>query len=223
MKRVLITGAAGFIGSSLADALLARGDSVFGIDDFNDYYSSAIKEENVAGARLSADYTLRRGDICDGDFVAQAFGEARADVVVHLAVRAGVRPSIEDPALYQRVNVIGSQHILDACRAASPSHLVFASSSSVYGGSTRVPFREDDPVGAPYKPLCRDEANERADGACLSPRLRARRDDASFLFGVWPTAAAGHGRSQVHAAHQRWRGGAHVRRWVHKPRLHLYR
>lgn len=152
MKRILITGAAGFIGSSLTDALLARGDAVFGIDDFNDYYSPAIKEQNVACALRSGKYTLRKGDICDREFVDRAFREAQADVVVHLAARAGVRPSIADPALYHRVNVIGSQHILDACCAASASHLVFASSSSVYGGSTQVPFREDDPVATPISP-----------------------------------------------------------------------
>ena len=152
MKRVLITGGAGFIGSSLADALIARGDSVVLLDEFNDYYDPAIKRGNIAGALASGRCELIEGDIRDAALVDRAFAGARADVVVHLAARAGVRPSLEDPVLYHDVNVVGSQHVLDACRKYAPSHLVFASSSSVYGGSTRTPFREDDPVDTPISP-----------------------------------------------------------------------
>ena len=152
MKRVLITGAAGFIGSHLADRLLARGDAVIGFDNFNDYYDPAIKRANVAGALENKDCVLHEGDLCDEARVRAVFEQERPDVVVHLAARAGVRPSLKDPNLYHRVNVIGSQHILDACRDFEPSHLVFASSSSVYGGCTEVPFREDNPVQRPISP-----------------------------------------------------------------------
>ena len=152
MKRVLITGAAGFIGSHLAEALLARGDTVAGLDEFNDYYDPAIKRRNLEKARTHEAFSLIEGDICDEALVRRVFEEAAPDVVVHLAARAGVRPSLKDPNLYHRVNVIGSQHILDACRDFKPSHLVFASSSSVYGGSTAVPFTEKDPVMRPISP-----------------------------------------------------------------------
>jgi len=152
MKKILITGAAGFIGSHLAECLLERGDAIIALDDFNSYYDPQIKWQNVAEARKSSRYTLYEGDICDEARVRDIFEKHRPDVVVHLAARAGVRPSLKDPDLYHRVNVIGSQHILDACRAFPPSHLVFASSSSVYGGSTQVPFREDDPVMRPISP-----------------------------------------------------------------------
>ncbi len=152
MKRILITGAAGFIGSSLADALLNRGDRVTGADCFNDYYDPAVKRRNIADALNHDHYTLLEGDICDESFVMGLLEKERPDVVVHLAARAGVRPSLRDPGLYHRVNVIGSQHVLDACRVHPPSHLVFASSSSIYGGSTRIPFEEDDPVAGPISP-----------------------------------------------------------------------
>ncbi len=152
MKRVLITGAAGFIGSSLTDELLARGDEVIGVDNFNTYYDPAIKRRNLAQADSMDRFTLHEVDICDEEAVNALFAETQPEVVVHLAARAGVRPSLQDPNLYHRVNVIGGQHILDACRHHKPSHLVFASSSSVYGGSVDVPFQETDPVMTPVSP-----------------------------------------------------------------------
>lgn len=152
MKRVLITGVAGFIGSHLAEALCGRGDTVIGLDAFNDYYDPAIKRRNIAGLQDSDVFRLYEQDICDETRLRDLFEETRPEVVVHLAARAGVRPSLQDPNLYHRVNVIGGQHILDACREFKPSHLVFASSSSVYGGSTDVPFTETDPVMRPISP-----------------------------------------------------------------------
>lgn len=152
MQRILITGAAGFIGSSVADALLARGDTVIGVDNFNDYYDPAVKRRNLADALRQDAFSLHEVDICDEAPLRAVFEQARPDVVLHLAARAGVRPSLADPNLYHRVNVIGSQHILDACRDFEPSHLVFASSSSVYGGSTEIPFKETDPVRGPVSP-----------------------------------------------------------------------
>ena len=158
MKRVLVTGAAGFIGSHLAERLLARGDAVIAIDCFNDYYAPAIKRANVAYALRQPQYTLHEIDICEETALRSVFEKERPDVVVHLAARAGVRPSLADPNLYHRVNVIGGQHMLDACRdftsaaTGTMPHLVFASSSSVYGGCTEVPFREDNPVSRPISP-----------------------------------------------------------------------
>lgn len=149
MKTVLITGAAGFIGSHLSDALLSRGDSVVGLDSFNDYYDPHIKRENLRQALSNPRFRLIEADITNRDDLFAAFEETRPDVVVHLAARAGVRPSLQNPQLYLAVNVSGSQNILDACRDYKPSHICFASSSSVYGGSPRTPYREDDPVNTP--------------------------------------------------------------------------
>lgn len=152
MANILITGAAGFIGSHLTDRLLARGDRVVGVDEFNNYYDPAIKRRNLTEAARNARFRLYEADICDEPGIRNIFEREHPEVVVHLAARAGVRPSLKDPNLYHRVNVIGSQHILDACRDFKPSHLVFASSSSVYGGSKDVPFREDNPVARPISP-----------------------------------------------------------------------
>jgi len=150
--RILVTGAAGFIGSHLAETLLQRGDTVAALDCFNDYYDPAVKRRNIAEASMHPEYTLHETDICDEDGLRAVFTAFKPEVVVHLAARAGVRPSLRDPNLYHRVNVIGSQHVLDACRDFEVSHLVFASTSSVYGGSRDVPFRESDPVMKPVSP-----------------------------------------------------------------------
>lgn len=152
MKRILVTGAAGFIGSHTCDALLARGDYVAGVDCFDSFYDPAIKHRNIAGAQHSDQFRLHQVDICNEAALMRVFESEKPDVVVHLAARAGVRPSLENPNLYHRVNIIGSQHILDACRKYKPSHLVFASSSSVYGGIKETPFRETMPCDRPVSP-----------------------------------------------------------------------
>jgi UDP-glucuronate 4-epimerase len=152
MKRILVTGAAGFIGSHTCEALLARGDSVAGVDCFDSFYNPAIKRRNISGALQSDRFRLHEVDICDEAALMRVFESEKPDVIVHLAARAGVRPSLEDPNLYHRVNVIGTQHILDACRKYKPSHLVFASSSSVYGGIEETPFRETMACDRPVSP-----------------------------------------------------------------------
>src|SRR5262245_40964769 len=133
--RILVTGGAGFIGSHLVRRLLASGRGVTVLDDFNDYYDPSIKRANVAeGARLV------EGDIRDAKALAAAF-QTGPDAVVHLAARAGVRPSLEQPDLYASVNISGTFALLEACRRHRVSKFVFASSSSVYGDADRVPFR----------------------------------------------------------------------------------
>lgn len=152
MRRIVLTGAAGFIGSHLSESLLARGDEVVGVDNFNTYYDVGIKRRNVSAIADHARFSLREFDIIDEAAVMALFREVKPDVVVHLAARAGVRPSLQDPNLYHRVNVIGTQHILDACREVGPSHVVIASSSSVYGGLTEVPFHEGMDISRPISP-----------------------------------------------------------------------
>ena len=147
--KVLVTGGAGFIGSHLCEALLARGDEVTVLDNFNDFYDPAIKRGNAAlltGARIV------EGDIRDEELVNQLFEEGSFDAVVHLAAMAGVRPSLKDPLLYQDVNLRGTMVLLEATRKNPGTRFVFASSSSVYGGNTKVPFHEDDPVLTPISP-----------------------------------------------------------------------
>ncbi len=150
--RVLVTGAAGFIGSHVVARLLARGDAVSGLDNFDPFYDPARKRANLAGLR--GDFRLVTGDLLDPAALASCFGEgaARPDAVIHLAALAGVRPSLAEPARYQRVNVEGTARLVEACLAAGVTRLVFASSSSVYGANTKVPFAETDRVDDPVSP-----------------------------------------------------------------------
>ncbi len=152
MAIILVTGAAGFIGSHLSERLVARGDRVVGFDNFNSYYDPAIKRRNLAGLARSPGFALVEGDIRDRDAVTRALGEHRPDAIVHLAAMAGVRPSLEDPVLYHDVNCTGTAVLLAAARAAGLRRVVFGSSSSVYGGNEKVPFHEDDDVSGPVSP-----------------------------------------------------------------------
>jgi UDP-glucuronate 4-epimerase len=157
--RVFVTGAAGFIGSHVAKALLARGDDVVGLDDFNDFYDPAIKRRNAAELAALGGRVIE-GDLRRAADVERALGHG-ADVVVHLAARAGVRPSLDAPALYAEVNVTGTLHVLEAMRARGIGRIVHASSSSVYGGQQKVPFAETDPIERPWSPYAATKrANE---------------------------------------------------------------
>ncbi|MBV8203024.1 MAG: GDP-mannose 4,6-dehydratase [Acidobacteria bacterium] len=166
--HVLVTGGAGFIGSHLARRLLARGDRVTVLDDFNDFYDPARKRRNVArlaamprgaaGAATPARpagadrFTLVEGDIRDAALVERLFAGGAFDAVVHLAARAGVRPSLREPVLYEDVNCVGTLRLLEAARRHGPRLFVFGSSSSVYGINSKVPFAEDDEVNQPISP-----------------------------------------------------------------------
>jgi UDP-glucuronate 4-epimerase len=150
--NLLITGGAGFIGSHLADRRLARGDRVVVLDDFNDFYDPERKRRNVAAHAGHARYRLVEGDIRDRALVLRLFAEEPFDAVLHLAARAGVRPSLREPVLYEEVNCIGTLHLLEAAAAQGGPRFVFASSSSVYGISSRLPFSEEDPVDRPISP-----------------------------------------------------------------------
>jgi UDP-glucuronate 4-epimerase len=154
-SHILVTGGAGFIGSHLTQRLLARGDRVTALDDFNDFYDPARKRENVELLRAAAGedrYRLVEGDIRDDRQVDRLFAGGRFDAVVHLAARAGVRPSLQEPILYEDVNCIGTLRLLEAARRHGPGLFLFGSSSSVYGINEKVPFGEDDAVNQPISP-----------------------------------------------------------------------
>jgi UDP-glucuronate 4-epimerase len=152
MGAILVTGGAGFIGSHVVDRLLAEGREVVVLDSFDDFYSPTGKRRNLESASRHPGFRLVEGDIRDADAVLRTFDAARIDAVVHLAARAGVRPSIADPALYTSVNLDGTVVLLEACRRRGVSRFVFGSSSSVYGNNTKTPFSEDDPVDHPISP-----------------------------------------------------------------------
>ena len=142
--RILVTGGAGFIGSHLAEKLLATGHEVVVLDDFNDFYDPQIKHANIAG--FASDVTVCRVDLRDSESVRSVFRREKVGAIVHIAARAGVRPSIQHPRLYYDTNVIGTLHLLEAARVAGVERFIFASSSSVYGASKTVPFSEEQPL-----------------------------------------------------------------------------
>jgi UDP-glucuronate 4-epimerase len=151
--NVLVTGGAGFIGSHVCERLLNAGHAVWVLDDLNDFYSPAIKRRNLAEIQgLGKPFTFVQGDLTDAAAVAALFEKTPFDQVIHLAARAGVRPSLEQPELYQRVNVSGTVNVLEAARRHGVKKVTIASSSSVYGINGKVPFAENDPVFSPISP-----------------------------------------------------------------------
>lgn len=150
--KILLTGAAGFIGSHVADRLLERGDEVIALDNFNDYYDPGYKERNIRAALKHHHYRLYRTDIRDYAALQEIFEKEQPDKICHLAGMAGVRYSVAHPLLYEEVNVKGTVNLLELSRLSNVTHFVFASSSSVYGGRTTVPFCEDDRVDFPPHP-----------------------------------------------------------------------
>lgn len=148
-RTILVTGAAGFIGSALSKRLLSEGCRVIGIDDFNSYYPVELKEARVADIGPNPAFTLVRGDISDKALLEKVFSDYDPEAVVNLAAQAGVRYSIENPDAYTRSNLVGFANLLECCRHHKVGHFVFASSSSVYGKNKKVPFSEDDRVDFP--------------------------------------------------------------------------
>jgi UDP-glucuronate 4-epimerase len=143
----LVTGGAGFIGSSLCERLLGAGHAVWAFDDLNNFYDLALKQRNIREIQaLARPFTFVHGDITDRAALDEVFRETKFDQVIHLAARAGVRPSLLEPALYQRVNVEGTVNVLEATRLNGVKKIIIASSSSVYGVNSKVPFSESDPI-----------------------------------------------------------------------------
>ncbi|MBN2018163.1 MAG: GDP-mannose 4,6-dehydratase [Candidatus Cloacimonetes bacterium] len=153
---ILITGAAGFIGSHLVEQLLTKGEEIIGLDSISDFYDIALKSHNLKlideHPHAEKKFTFLRGDITDLALLEILFNEYEIDCVIHLAAMAGVRPSIENAPYYQKVNVEGTHNLLECCKDHDVKKFIFASSSSVYGNNEKVPFSEDDPVDKPISP-----------------------------------------------------------------------
>lgn len=147
--KVLVTGAAGFIGMHVSERLLARGDEVVGLDNLNDYYDVRLKEARLARLEGRAGFSFARLDVADTAALTDLFAREKFDRVVHLAAQAGVRYSLTNPHAYVQSNLLGFVNILEGCRHSGVQHLVYASSSSVYGGNTKLPFSEHDSVDHP--------------------------------------------------------------------------
>ncbi len=152
MKTILVTGAAGFIGSHTSQLLLKKGYQVVGLDEINDYYDPKWKEQNLRELLVNPDFTFIKADIRDLAKLEQLIAKYNLAGIIHLAARAGVRPSIEQPLLYEEVNVRGTLNLLEIARKKGIKQFVFASSSSVYGNQNKTPFSEIDPVNEPISP-----------------------------------------------------------------------
>ena len=196
-ERILITGGAGFIGSHLCEKLLNEGNQVVCLDNFNNYYDPRIKEDNLQTCLGNNSFSLYKGDILDRDLLSKIFDQEKISKIVHLAARAGVRPSIEQPSLYEEVNILGTQNLLEEAVKHNISQFIFASSSSVYGTNKKIPFSEEDSIKNQISPyaktkkqgeiLCKKYSNEFGlDVTCLrfftvyGPR--GRPDMASYKF-----------------------------------------
>ncbi|WP_366924310.1 GDP-mannose 4,6-dehydratase [Metallumcola ferriviriculae] len=151
-QKVLVTGGAGFIGSHLIDNLIEEGHIVISVDDFNEYYDPDIKWRNISAHCGNPKFNLIRCDICDRSRITQVFLDNQPDIIVHLAARAGVRPSLTNPSLYTEVNVNGTLNILEAAARIKVKKFIFGSSSSVYGVNKKVPYSENDALLTPISP-----------------------------------------------------------------------
>jgi UDP-glucuronate 4-epimerase len=159
MKNILVTGGAGFIGSHLVDRLLAEGVwRVAVVDDFNDFYAPSVKRENVREHLRDTSYRLYEADIRRREKLEDVFKEEKFDCIVHLAARAGVRPSLAEPMLYSETNINGTLNLLELAREHGVKQFVFGSSSSVYGINAKVPFSEEDPIRQPISPYAATKA-----------------------------------------------------------------
>src|SRR5437660_9560686 len=159
MNNILITGGAGFIGSHLVDHLLAQGLwRVTVVNDFNDFYDPSIKLENVKTHLSNLNFELIEADIRNREALRRAFTETNFDCIIHLAARAGVRPSLKEPHLYLETNVNGTMNLLELARSSGTKQFIFGSSSSVYGLNNKVPFSEDDPIFNPISPYAATKA-----------------------------------------------------------------
>jgi UDP-glucuronate 4-epimerase len=167
-QTFLVTGAAGFIGSHVTRRLLEAGHVVIGFDQFNDYYDPVFKWENVAPLLAHPRFALHQGDLRDRAALRDVFAQHRIDQIIHLAARAGVRPSIQDPQLYVTVNVLGTQNLLDLARDHQVRNFVYASSSSVYGGNTEFPFTEAQNVDGPVSPYAATKKANELQAACFN-------------------------------------------------------
>ncbi len=158
--RILLTGGAGFIGSHLAEALLRRGDSLFIVDNLDNFYSPARKKKNLEEIARTGSFEFHPVDICDLEALRPLFSQIRPDLIIHLAARAGVRPSIEQPLLYDRVNVSGTLNLLELSRQFGVKKFIFGSSSSVYGATSKAPFSEDHVECRPISPYAASKLSD---------------------------------------------------------------
>ncbi len=186
--RILVTGAAGFIGFHTAQKLLDRGDTVIGIDNLNDYYDPALKQARLDQLIRREGFHFYKEDLASPDIVARVFNDEKPDIVVHLAAQPGVRYSLENPHAYIQSNIVGHLNVLEGCRHSdSVQKLVYASSSSVYGGNTKQPFSVDDPVDHPVSLYAATKKSDELMSHCYAHLYGIKAVGLRFftVYGPW--------------------------------------
>jgi UDP-glucuronate 4-epimerase len=186
-ERILVTGSAGFIGFAVARELLQQGCSVVGLDNYNDYYSPVLKQARAAVLQEHDGYTDVEMDVCNLAGLRDLFSQYRFNHVCHLAAQAGVRYSLEHPFVYEHSNLAGFLNILEMCRHYTVPHLVYASSSSVYGGNTKIPFAESDPVDSPISLYAATKKANELMAHCYSHLYNIQTIGLRFftVYGPW--------------------------------------
>jgi nucleoside-diphosphate-sugar epimerase len=220
--KILVTGAAGFIGFTTARRLLERGDEVVGLDNLNEYYDVRLKLARLEILKQMPGFRFVKLDLADRPGMTALFEQERFGRVIHLAAQAGVRYSIENPLAYVDSNVVGFANVLEGCRHHGVEHLVYASTSSVYGANTKMPFSVHQNVDHPLSfYAATKKANELMAHVC-APVLAAG-DRPAILHGIRAVGTAGHGAVPVHAQHPRGRADQRLQLRPPPSRLHLRR
>ena len=220
--KVLVTGVAGFIGSFLAERLVKRGDEVVGLDNLNAYYPVSLKLDRLkrlgikevkasafVTSTIYANLRFIQMDLADREGIAQLFADEPFDAVCNLAAQAGVRYSIENPEAYIQSNIVGFLHILEGCRQNQVKHLVYASSSSVYGLNKQIPFKETDQVD---QPVSLYGATKKAD-ELMAFSYSQLYGLTTLFYGLWALGQTGHGSESVFERNFRRRNNSSVQSW----------
>ena len=223
MRTILVTGAAGFIGFHLSRRLLAERNEIVGLDNLNPYYDVTLKQSRLKILEEQKNFRFVRADLADRKAMEALFGENRFEIVVNLAAQAGVRYSLENPQAYVENNLVGFMNILEGCRHHGVNHLVFASSSSVYGANTRMPFSVHDNVDHPLSLYAATKkANELMAHAYASP-LQAPLHGTSLLHRLRTLGKAGHGPVPLHPGDPGGPADRRLQRRADEAGLHLHR
>jgi UDP-glucuronate 4-epimerase len=197
-QSALVTGAAGFIGFHLSKRLLEEGYRVYGVDNLNDYYDLRLKQDRLAILKAYPAFSFHRTDIAHADDLDAIFRDNTIEVVVNLAAQAGVRYSLTNPQAYVDSNLVGFVNVLECCRHHGVKHLVFASSSSVYGANTNMPFSVHNNVDHPVSLYAASKKSNELMAHTYSHLFKICLHRAALFYGIWPVGAAGHGPVPFH-------------------------
>lgn len=187
MKRVMVTGAAGFIGAALSLELAKRGYQIYGVDNLNDYYDVKLKKDRLSRLEEAINFQFKKLDISEKEKLSSSFEKFKPEIVINLAAQAGVRYSIQNPDSYTKSNLVGFANILECCRHFCVEHLIFASSSSVYGKNKKIPFSEDDNVDRPVSYYAATKKSNELMAAAYSELYKLRTTGLRFftVYGPW--------------------------------------